>query len=70
MLRLSASCGNEVIDALARPAHQQASALQRVAQRYARVLGISLKDVQMAAQGQPPEPPSGQEARATNFSAL
>lgn len=70
MLRLSASCGNEVIDALARPPQQQASALQRVAQRYARVLGISLRDVQMAAQGQPPEPPSGQDARATNFTPL
>lgn len=54
-LRLAASCGNEVADATAAPAHQQAAALQRAAQRYGRVLGIVLRDVQRAAQGMAPD---------------
>ena len=51
VLRLTACCANEVVDVSALPANQQAGALQRVAQRYARVLGVSLRDIQMSAQG-------------------
>lgn len=48
MLRLSASCGIEAVDALAQPAPQVQHALQRVLQRYARPLGLTLKDLQLA----------------------
>ncbi len=47
-LRLVASCANEVLDAASLPPRQAAAALQRVAQRYARALDISLKDLQDA----------------------
>jgi hypothetical protein len=54
MLRAIASCANEVADALMVPAKQQQAAVQRVAQRYARALNLSLRDLQLAAQGQSP----------------
>ncbi|MBL0086325.1 MAG: HDOD domain-containing protein [Ideonella sp.] len=69
-LRLTASCANEVVDATAQAAHHVLSSLQKVVQRYGRVLGVSLRDLQMVAQGQAPEPKSPQEARATNFTPL
>ena len=47
-LRLTASCGIEAVDALAQPAAHVQQALQRVLQRYARPLGLTLKDLQMA----------------------
>jgi len=55
MLRLAASCGNEVVDARTLPAHHRTAYLQRVVQRYGRVLGLTLRDVQLAAQGIAPE---------------
>ena len=55
LLRLSASCANEVVDSRSVPAHHRAAFLQRVVQRYGRLLGISLRDVQLAAQGVAPE---------------
>ena len=55
MLRLSASCANEVVDSRGLPAHQRAAHLLRVVQRYGRVLGVSLRDVQLAAQGVSPD---------------
>jgi non-specific serine/threonine protein kinase len=48
MLRLVASCANEAIDALALPARQAVAALQRIAQRYGRALGLTPKDLQEA----------------------
>ncbi|MCP5283825.1 MAG: HDOD domain-containing protein [Burkholderiaceae bacterium] len=48
LLRLTASCGIEAVDALAQPATQVQAALQRVLQRYARPLGLTFKDLQMA----------------------
>jgi eukaryotic-like serine/threonine-protein kinase len=54
MLRATASCANEVVDALALPARQSLAALQRVVQRYGRALNLTLRDLQMAAQGQSP----------------
>jgi non-specific serine/threonine protein kinase len=53
MLRTVASCANEAVDALAQPAARVALALQRVVQRYGRVLDIGLRDLQAALQGQP-----------------
>jgi hypothetical protein len=52
--RATASCANELVDALHHSARQSAAALQRVAQRYARALNLSLRDLQWAAQGQSP----------------
>ena len=54
MLRATASCANEVVDALQLPARQCLAALQRVAQRYGRALNLSLRDLQLAAQGESP----------------
>ncbi len=53
MLRLSASCAIEAVDALAQPAAQVVPALQRVLQRYARPLSLTLKDLQQALDLQP-----------------
>jgi HD-like signal output (HDOD) protein len=52
MLRDVASCANETIDATAVPASRVIPALQRVVQRYGRVLNLSLRDLQAALQGQ------------------
>ena len=62
MLRLVASCANDVVDAIAQPSRQAVPAVQRVAQRYGRSLGISLKDIQDALQ--PPAPPKPDRADA------
>jgi eukaryotic-like serine/threonine-protein kinase len=50
MLRLVASCANEVLDAVSMPSRQAIAAVQRVAQRYGRALDITLKDIQDALQ--------------------
>jgi len=54
MLRATASCANDVVDALSMPARHSHAAVLRVAQRYGRALGLTLRDLQMAAQGQSP----------------
>lgn len=54
MLRTVASCANEAADAMALPAPRVNAALQRVVQRYGRVLDLGLRDLQAALQGQPP----------------
>jgi len=54
MLRATASCANELVDALGLPARHNAAAMQRVAQRYGRALGMTLRDLQLAAQGESP----------------
>ena len=48
MLRATASAANEVFDALALPAHLVKRALDRVAQRYGRVLNITPEDLRNA----------------------
>ena len=58
MLRLVASCANDVLDAVALPSRQAIAAVQRVAQRYGRALDITLKDIQDALQ-----PPSAKPDR-------
>ncbi|MDH4391139.1 MAG: HDOD domain-containing protein [Aquabacterium sp.] len=65
LLRLTASCANEVVDSRAQPAHHRLAWLQRVVQRYGRVLGISLRDVQMAAQGMSPNEEPAEHAAGT-----
>ncbi len=50
MLRLVASCANDVLDAAGLPPRQAAAGLHRVAQRYGRALDITLKDLQDALQ--------------------
>jgi len=63
LLRATASCANEVVDVLGRPSAQVQAALLGVAQRYARALNLSLRDLELAAHGQSPhgaEPVPGQ----------
>jgi len=62
MLRLTASCANEVVDSRSVPAHHRAAFLQRIVQRYGRALGVTLREVQLAAQGVPPEQAEDGEA--------
>ncbi|MEP6505421.1 MAG: HDOD domain-containing protein [Betaproteobacteria bacterium] len=59
MLRLVASCANDVLDAVGLPSRQAVAAVQRVAQRYGRALDITLKDIQDALQ-----PPTANTDRA------
>jgi eukaryotic-like serine/threonine-protein kinase len=54
MLRTTASCANECVDAMTRPAQQVLLALQRVLQRYGRALNLTLKDLQLALEILPP----------------
>ncbi|MCW5633654.1 MAG: HDOD domain-containing protein [Rubrivivax sp.] len=51
VLRAAASCGNEVVDALALPAAKVQAALQRVVQRFGRILDFSMRDLQEVLQG-------------------
>jgi len=50
MLRTVASAANEAMDALALTGARQASALERVALRYARTLGLNVRDLVSAIQ--------------------
>jgi non-specific serine/threonine protein kinase len=55
MLRIVGSAANETIDALALAPAQVAQALQRVVQRYGRVLEFTMKELQAALQESAPE---------------
>jgi len=50
VLRCVASAANEAVDALSLPATLQAGAIQRVAQRYARTLEVTARDIHAALQ--------------------
>ena len=50
VIRATASCANEAMDVLELPLARQTAALEHVAHRYTRVLGVSLKDLQEALQ--------------------
>jgi eukaryotic-like serine/threonine-protein kinase len=50
VLRTTASCANEALDAMSLPATRIATALQRVVQRYGRPLGFGTRDLQNALQ--------------------
>lgn len=52
LLRATASCANEAVDAMAQPAPKVAAALQRVVQRYGRVLDVGLRELQDALRGE------------------
>ena len=64
LLRLTGSCANEVVDARAVPAAHRSAALHRVVQRYGRILGVTLQEVQLAVQGQSPQDQDGAETVA------
>jgi eukaryotic-like serine/threonine-protein kinase len=51
MLRTVASCAHETVDATTQPPARVQAALQRVAQRYGRVLNLTLRELQAALQG-------------------
>ena len=55
MLRTVASCANEAVQAAALPGQRSGPALQRVVQRYGRVLNLNLRDLQAALKGHAPE---------------
>ena len=50
LLRLAAGCANEVVDAANASAERRPALLQRVAQRYGRALGLTLRDIDLALQ--------------------
>jgi eukaryotic-like serine/threonine-protein kinase len=50
VLRSVASCANEAVDAMDLPATRQAMAMQRVAQRYGRALGLDARGLHQALQ--------------------
>ncbi|WP_284620051.1 serine/threonine protein kinase [Aquabacterium humicola] len=70
VLRLAACCANEVVDLGGLPPAQQVSGLQRIAQRYARALGITLREIQLAAQGIRPGSDDDPGARASQLGSL
>jgi non-specific serine/threonine protein kinase len=51
LLRATASCANEAVDALMQPTARVAAALQRVVQRYGRLLNFGLAELQEALRG-------------------
>ncbi len=53
-LRVVAGCANEAVDALTQPAPRVAAALQRVLQRYGRLLDIGPRELHAALQGGTP----------------
>jgi non-specific serine/threonine protein kinase len=67
-LRVTASCANEVVDAITLAQGQAEPALQRVAQRYARALGLTLRDLLQVAQGQAPQPADEEPAARSDAS--
>ena len=50
LLRLTASCANELVDAWPLPELQRSACMHRVAQRYGRALGLGIRDLVAAAQ--------------------
>jgi non-specific serine/threonine protein kinase len=53
VLRALGSCANELVDALATPDKPLAGQLQKLVQRYGRILSLTQKDLQEAVQGAP-----------------
>jgi non-specific serine/threonine protein kinase len=64
VLRAVASCANETIDALALPVARQADALQRIANRYARALGVGSRELSAAVASRGPLVDSGSASGA------
>ncbi len=63
LLRASASCANEALDALDLPPQRIGATLQRVVQRYGRTLNIGLRDLQAALSETPATSDSAAQAR-------
>jgi non-specific serine/threonine protein kinase len=57
-LRVVAGCANEAVDALSQPAQRVALALQRVLQRYGRLLDFGPRELHAALQGVAPGEPA------------
>ena len=53
LLRLSAGCANEVVDAMLAPLARRQALLHRVALRYGRSLGLTQRDIDQAVQDEP-----------------
>ena len=66
MLRCVASAANEAVDALTLPALHQAAAIERVAQRYARTLNVTARDIQDALQASAANSALGVESEVDN----
>ena len=64
LLRCTASCANELIDAGGLPEHDRQSAMQRVHQRYARVLHVTLEELHTAATGLSSPTPADRRGQA------
>jgi non-specific serine/threonine protein kinase len=71
ILRAVASCANEAVDALALPEPKQTAALQRVVQRYGRVLDIGLRELRAVVQepGTRTEPANAEATREATVQA-
>jgi HD-like signal output (HDOD) protein len=66
LLRLTCSLANEIVDALSLPETKRQAGIEQATRRYARVLGVGLRDVLVAlnpalAENEPPSPPSSGE---------
>lgn len=48
LIRATASCANELVDLLDEPVSRQSTGIDRVAQRYARVMGVTRRDLEQA----------------------
>jgi len=67
ILRTSASCANDLVDAMGLTGARAAKALNLIVQRYARPLGLTGKEMQEALQGEAAErraPPAGNATAA------
>jgi eukaryotic-like serine/threonine-protein kinase len=60
ILRVTASCANDLVDALGLPARQRGAALKAVGQHHARALGMSLEELNAALQQEMPLPDPGE----------
>ncbi len=73
ILRVSASCANDLVDAMSLPAARATKALNLVVQRYARALGLTAKEMQEALQGEVvrrrPAPPSAEDGAGASPAA-
>lgn len=69
ILRVSASCANDLVDAMGQPASRAPKALNLVVQRYARPLGLSGREMQEALQGEGARKPTAAPAAGKGDSA-
>jgi non-specific serine/threonine protein kinase len=66
VLRVSASCANDLVDAMGQPGPRAAKALNLVVQRYARPLGLSGREMQEALQGEGARRPTPRDDGSAN----